>query len=108
MDMEEEVVLFIKDYVKEKIKDLFVFLKELQDMFSYDLLDDFIVYKLFGYLVFINFDDYVLFRGYRLLNKILCFLMLIVENVVEVFGVLLRIIEVSVEELDEVEGIGEV
>jgi len=32
----------------------------------------------------------------------------IVENVVEAFGVLPRIIEASAEELDEVEGIGEV
>lgn len=47
-------------------------------------------------------------RGYRLLNKIPRLPMPIVENVVEAFGVLPRIIEASAEELDEVEGIGEV
>lgn len=107
-DMEEEAALFIKDYVKEKIKDPFVLLKELQDMSSYDLLDDSIVYKLLGYPASTNLDDYVLPRGYRLLNKIPRLPMPIVENVVEAFGVLPRIIEASAEELDEVEGIGEV
>ncbi|MET1138982.1 DNA integrity scanning protein DisA, partial [Bacillus subtilis] len=35
-DMEQEAALFVKDYVKEKIKDPFVLLKQLQDMSSFE------------------------------------------------------------------------
>ena len=83
-------------------------LKELQDMSSYDLLDDSILFKLLGYPASTNLDDYVLPRGYRLLNKIPRLPMPIVENVVEAFGFLPSITEATVEELDDVEGIGEV
>ena len=43
-----------------------------------------------------------------MLHKIPRLPMPIVENVVEAFGVLDRIMEADVQELDEVEGIGEV
>ncbi len=107
-DMEQEAALFIKDYVKEKIKDPYVLLKQLQDMSSFELLDDSILYKLLGYPASTNIDEYVYTRGYRLLHEIPRLPMPIVENVVEAFGVLDRIMEADVQELDEVEGIGEV
>ncbi|MGO4076371.1 DNA integrity scanning protein DisA, partial [Staphylococcus aureus] len=69
-DMEQEAALFIKDYVKEKIKDPYVLLKQLQDMSSFELLDDSILYKLLGYPASTNIDEYVYTRGYRLLHKI--------------------------------------
>ena len=104
-DMEQEAALFIKDYVKEKIKDPYVLLKQLQDMSSFELLDDSILYKLLGYPASTNIDEYVYTRGYRLLHKIPRLPMPIVENVVEAFGVLDRIMEADVQDLDEVEGI---
>ncbi|MDM5296691.1 DNA integrity scanning diadenylate cyclase DisA [Bacillus pumilus] len=107
-DMEQEAALFIKDYAKEKVKDPYVLLKQLQDMSSFELLDDSILYKLLGYPVSTNVDEYVYTRGYRLLHKIPRLPMPIVENVVEAFGVLDRIMEADVQDLDEVEGIGEV
>ncbi|ATH94021.1 DNA integrity scanning protein DisA [Bacillus glycinifermentans] len=107
-DMEQEAALFVKDYVKEKIKDPFVLLKQLQDMSSFELLDDSILLKLLGYSATTNMEEYVFPRGYRLLHKIPRLPMPIVENVVEAFGHLKLIIEADVKELDEVEGIGAV
>ena len=69
-DMEQEAALFVKDYVKEKIKDPFVLLKQLQDMSSFELLDDSILLKLLGYSATTNMEEYVFPRGYRLLHKI--------------------------------------
>lgn len=47
-------------------------------------------------------------RGYRLLRKIPRLPMAVVENLVEELGSLQRILRASIEELDEVDGIGEV
>lgn len=47
-------------------------------------------------------------RGYRILNKIPRIPGVIVENIINRFGELPKILIASVEELDDVEGIGEV
>lgn len=47
-------------------------------------------------------------RGYRILRKIPRLPMPVIENLVEHLGSLQRILRASIEELDEVEGIGEV
>ena len=47
-------------------------------------------------------------HGYRMLNKIPRIPPAIIENLVERFKVLSRILRATIEELDEVEGIGEV
>lgn len=47
-------------------------------------------------------------RGHRVLNKIPRLPMLIIENAVNAFGNLQAIVNASIEELDEVDGIGEV
>jgi diadenylate cyclase len=47
-------------------------------------------------------------RGYRILSKVPRLPMNIVENLVSDFGRLQRILGASIEELDDVEGIGEV
>jgi len=47
-------------------------------------------------------------HGYRMLNKIPRIPPAIIENLVDRFKVLSRILRATIEELDEVEGIGEV
>ncbi|HLN62585.1 MAG TPA: DNA integrity scanning diadenylate cyclase DisA [Symbiobacteriaceae bacterium] len=47
-------------------------------------------------------------RGYRILRKIPRLPMPVIENLVNHFGTLQRVLRASIEELDEVEGIGEV
>jgi diadenylate cyclase len=47
-------------------------------------------------------------RGYRMLHKLPRIPMSIIENLVERFGLLGNILRASIEELDDVEGIGEV
>ena len=65
--------------------------------------------KILGYDIFSDFDEaYVYTRGYRILNKIPRMPSNIVENLTQSFKSLQHIIDASIEELDNVEGIGEV
>lgn len=47
-------------------------------------------------------------RGYRLLNRISRLPQPVIENLVEHFGILTNILAASVDDLDEVEGVGTV
>lgn len=58
--------------------------------------------------MYISFEDSVIFRGYWMFYKILRFLLIIIENFIDELGDLKMIVDVLVEELDEVEGIGEI
>lgn len=55
-----------------------------------------------------HLDQLVSPRGYRMLQKLPRIPLPIIENLVERFGLLNHILRASIEELDEVEGIGEV
>jgi diadenylate cyclase len=106
--IEEEAILLIKDYCVDKDRDAFVILKKLQELANTELLDDNVILKMLGYSGFINPDDFVLSRGYRILHKIPRLPPLIIENLVCRFKNMKQILLATVEELDEVDGIGEV
>lgn len=107
-DIEEEAMLIIRDYAfDQKIKPIDLLLR-FQDMVSSDVLDDNVVMKLLGYNNFIHPDETVCPRGYRVLNKIPRLPMIILENLIDTFSTLPNILRASADELDEVEGIGEV
>ena len=55
-----------------------------------------------------NLDKPTSPRGYRLLSKILKLPQGIIYNLIEYFGSFQAILSASIEELDEVEGIGEI
>ena len=55
-----------------------------------------------------HLDQQVSPRGYRTVHKLPRLPMSIIENLVERFGLLGNILRASIEELDDVEGIGEV
>lgn len=106
--LEEEAALLIKDYTNEKVVDPLLIIKQLQDLASFELLEDSVLFKLLGYSTFTKIDNPVTPRGYRMLSKISRMPTIIIENLVTTYKNLKLIMRASVEQLDEVEGIGEV
>lgn len=67
------------------------------------------ILKTLGYLPSANLNDEPVFpRGYRILSKIPRLPGSIVSNLIEEFSSLPQVMMATIEELDEVEGIGEV
>ena len=71
-------------------------------------LDESILLKILGYQGHIHVDAPVHARGYRILHKIPRLPGLIIDNLVKQFDCFKEINKATVEQLDEVEGIGEV
>lgn len=107
-DIEKEALLLIKDYSNEKSIDPKAVLEQLLELSNSELLDDTILLKLLGYPHFSNLNESVVPKGYRILNKIPRLPSVIIENLVTTFQNLKHISVATVDELDEVEGIGEV
>lgn len=108
--VEEDAWFLLKDYTKdnseEKIREIRAGLKKLS---SEELLDASPIVRLIGYSQTNNMaDESVSPRGYRLLNKIPRLPLMIMNNLVERFNRLPHILMATIEELDEVDGIGEV
>lgn len=109
-DAEEETVYLLRDYIRdddeEKVNEVAHTLKKLS---SDDLLDHHHTIKLLGYPNSnAAMDEVVRPRGYRILHRIPRLPSLIIHNLVEHFGNLSMIRGATIEELDEVDGIGEV
>ena len=112
-DVREECVLLIRDYVRyeeEKEKpDPEEILIELTDWSSDEMLSTSTISKALGLGGSVDSMDLSISpRGYRLLRKIPRLPMPVIENLVERFNDLPAVVEASSEELDEVDGIGEV
>ncbi|MEK3883850.1 DNA integrity scanning diadenylate cyclase DisA [Paenibacillus sp. PL2-23] len=108
--VEEDAWFLLKDYAKdhtdEKIREIRGSLKKLS---SEELLEASTIVRLIGYPQTNNMaDETVSPRGYRLLNKIPRLPLIIMNNLVERFQYLPRVLMATIEELDEVDGIGEV
>lgn len=107
-ELEAEIMLIIKDYAfNREIKPGEV-LQRMQVMAHQGSMDDSALLKLMGYLGYVHLDENKQPHGYRILGKIPRLPAIIIENLINCFGNLPNIISASVEELDEVEGIGEV
>ncbi|PZE19166.1 DNA integrity scanning diadenylate cyclase DisA [Paenibacillus xerothermodurans] len=107
---EVEAQLLLKDYVKElndeKIKDMANSFKRLA---SEEMLDHYHIARLMGYTQLnSSAEETVSPRGYRVLNKIPRLPSVIVQNLVEKFNRLPHLMMATIDELDEVDGIGEV
>jgi diadenylate cyclase len=108
-DVEFEAVLLIKDYTKEAETDPYEILSQLQSLSSEELLEEHEVMKLLGYPTLTILEETPLVpRGYRLLNKIPRLPALIIENVIQTCKNINQITKASIEELDEVNGVGEI
>lgn len=108
--LEDEGLRLMADYIKEytpnKVTELQANLKRLNND---ELLDALNIVKLLGYSSSVlQGDEAVSSRGYRILAKIPRLPQAIMNNLVERFGKLSVILLASADELDAVEGIGEV
>lgn len=107
---EEEGLLVIKDYIlptdNRSAEDVF---EQIKSCSREELFDLNFICKTLGYTNITNPLDLSVYpRGYRILSKIPRVPMPIIENLVNKFGNFQRILGASIDELDDVEGIGEV
>lgn len=108
--IDEEAILLIKDYCREpdddKINEI---RKALKNLTNDELLEAHFIIKILGYPhTNTIMEEPISPRGYRILSKIPRLPSLIIQNLVEKFGELPYILLATIEELDEVDGIGEV
>ena len=108
-NIEEEAYLLMRDYVAdEKEIDAKTILAELNKRLGGELLDAQTIIRMLGHPSVTSPEEPVYPRGYRILNKIPRLPYAIVANLVDYFRSLSHILKATIEELDEVEGIGEV
>lgn len=108
--IDEEEWWLIKDYCREdndeKVREI---RREFRKLSNDELLDSHQIIRILGYPHAGNIiDEPISPRGYRLLHKIPRLPSVIISNLVERFSYLPQIVMASIEELDEVDGIGEV
>jgi diadenylate cyclase len=107
-DLEEEMELIVKDYSFERDIKAKEVLQRMQILSNNEAIEDTVLLKMLGYLGYVHLEENRCPRGYRILNKIPRLPLVIIENLITSFKGLSKIVSASVEELDEVEGIGEV
>lgn len=114
-NVKEEGLLVIKDYKSEMEEDdqedddLVKTFAKISSHSSDELLSLATISKHLGYGGNMNALDLSISpKGYRLLNKIPRLPMTVIENLVEVFEDFQEILSASIDELDDVDGIGEV
>lgn len=109
-NVEAEGLLIIQDYytsIQEKSPE--DILQSIRNWSSEDLLDLSLISRSLGYIGNVGtLDQSISPRGYRILEKVPRLPWSVVENLVHTFGSLQEILQATIEELDEVEGIGEV
>ncbi|MFZ5942499.1 MAG: DNA integrity scanning diadenylate cyclase DisA [Bacillota bacterium] len=106
--VEEEGLEVIKDYQRNNKKPKEI-LHTLRSWSSDELLELPNIARELGYILMQNNTDISVFpRGYRLLNKIPRLPSQVIDNLLVSFNSFQSILDASIEELDEVEGIGEV
>lgn len=108
--IENEGLLIVKDYVTEDARESQEeIVATLDEWSSEELLDLGLIARLLGYGgLGGNLDVPVTPRGYRVLHKIPRLPAPVIENMVKVFRTLPQVLEASIDELDDVEGIGAV
>ena len=104
-------MLIIKDYIvpSRKKKTPEKVINGLQELDYEELLKQSTIAKLLVYENFENYDEIGVYtKGYRILNKIPRMPSNIVENLVSSFKSFQHILAADIEDLDEVDGIGEI
>ena len=105
--VEQEEHLLIKDYVVEKSEE--EAFKQIRSLSYEDLTKQQIIANLLGIKEDDNYSEVTVYtRGYRILNKVPRMPNNIVENVVNKFKSFQNLLSADINELDEVDGIGEV
>lgn len=107
-NIEKEEMLILKDYMKDGLKLDEIYAK-FTELSRNEVLDARIIAKMLGFETDTPLEDIeVSPKGYRLLNKIPKMPSIIIENMVSAFGNFKDIIRATTEELDDVDGIGEI
>jgi diadenylate cyclase len=108
LGVERERVLVVRDYVPDRRRKLETILRELVELAATDLLDLTRLGRAMGYALGDDgIDQPVAARGYRLLSRIPRLPESIVVKLVARFTSLQRLMDATLEDLDDVEGIGE-
>lgn len=108
IDVEDEGYFVLRDYLKGEQNSAEAIKRELATWDDDDLLELNSISRILGYPGGTNLDLSLTARGYRILRKIPRLPLPVVENLVKEFGELQKILAATTEELDDVEGIGEV
>ena len=108
--LEQEEIYMIKDYlVRKKKRNESVALNDIRNLDTTSLIDAIKIANVLGYENFESYEDVAVYpRGYRILSKVPRVPANIVDNLVNNFKSFQHILMASIEQLDEVEGIGEV
>ena len=107
--IEDEGLLVTKDYLTHEDATTSAIWNDIAGWDSEDLLNLNAITKALGYAPTASgLDQSVTPKGYRVLKKIPRLPMPVIENLVKSCGSLTAIVDASIEELDEVEGIGAV
>ncbi|MEQ8200918.1 MAG: DNA integrity scanning diadenylate cyclase DisA [Syntrophomonadaceae bacterium] len=108
-NVQEEATLIIKDYCNIREKSPTEILSSVRRAYEDDISDSLFLMRSLGLgTTGAHLEQPTAPRGYRMLNKIPRIPPAIIENLVDRFKFLSRILRATIEELDDVEGIGEV
>jgi diadenylate cyclase len=108
VDIEKESALVIKDYAFERNMGPNQVLGKLQEISAEEIIEDSFFLKQLGHSGYVHLDEFICPRGYRMLHKVPRLPLVIIENLINRFERLPQIVVATVEDLDDVEGIGEV
>lgn len=107
--VEEEALFIIQDYSNTLEKTPQELMNSMRKAFEEDISDAVFIARILSLgTSSSHLDQQVSSRGYRMLHKLPRIPISIIENLVSRFGLLGHILRASIEELDDVEGIGEV
>lgn len=105
-NIERDGLLLIKDYIKDDLEEDDVY-ELIQKLSQKDLLDLEAVAEKIGYGDEPLVDTFLYPKGYRILRRVPRIPASVIENLIHHFNDFNEIVTADIEELDEVEGIGE-
>lgn len=106
--VENEGLLVIRDYQADDSKPTEDVMASFDQWSNEELLDLSLIARALGQASVASLDTPIIPRGYRLLSKIPRLPASVIDNLVTTFHTLPNILAASIDELDSVEGIGEV
>ncbi len=104
--IERDGILLIRDYCKEDLNYNDIY-ESIQKLNSSELIDLDAIARVLGYSGIPLMDTLISPRGYRILSKVPRIPANVIENLIKEFKELSAIIEADIDDLDNVEGIGE-
>ncbi|HET7628961.1 MAG TPA: DNA integrity scanning diadenylate cyclase DisA [Bacillales bacterium] len=106
--VEKETIWLIRDYARNKDMDPNHIMEQLGKLSNDELMQERVIMKLLGYPQGTPSEESIYPRGYRILHKIPRLPSAIVENLTNEFDHLNHIMKATINQLDDVDGIGEI